>query len=132
DNYESLAKRHGLQASNEILEAVGKFFIASVRGMDWVARFDAATFAFLLPNTNHERALHVAERLRATTSAPGHTMDGIPIRLTLSLGTTESMLGDPREAILRRAEDAMNAALRSGGNCIRSNVAGQVETAGVA
>ena len=132
DNYEGLAKRHGLQQRNELLDAVGKFFIASVRGMDWVARFDAATFAFLLPNTAHAGAMRVAERLQSTTSAAGPTMGAARAGLTLSLGTTEFMPGDTGEAILRRAEDAMNASLRAGGNCVRSYVVGQFETADLA
>jgi diguanylate cyclase (GGDEF)-like protein len=132
DSYEKLAELHDMQASNEILEAVGKFFIASVRGMDWVARFDAATFAFLLPNTPHTGALQVAERLRTTTSAASPKMGAAEVSFTLSIGTTEFMLGDSGEAILRRAEDAMNASVRSGGNCIRSYVVGQFETAEVA
>ena len=49
-----------------------------------------------------------------------------------SLGATEFMVGDTGEAILRRAEDAMNTSLRAGGNCIRSYVVGQFETADVA
>ena len=132
DNFEKLANRHGLQQSNELLDAVGKFFIASVRGMDWVARFDAATFAFLLPNTAYAGAMHVAERLQATTATAIPTMGAPQVGLTLSLGTTEFMLGDTGEAILRRAEDAMNASLHAGGNCIRSYVVGQFEAAGVA
>jgi diguanylate cyclase len=132
DNFESLADRHGLQQCNELLEAVGKFFIASVRGMDWVARFDAATFAFLLPNTPHAGALRVAERLRTTTAAAGPTVGGAQVGLTLSLGTTVFMVDDTSEAILRRAEDAMNASVRAGGNCIRSYVVGQFEAVGVA
>jgi diguanylate cyclase (GGDEF)-like protein len=132
DNFERLAARHGIQSGNEVLEAVGKFFIASVRGMDWVARFDAATFAFLLPNTAHAGALRVAERLRTTTLASGPTIGDVQVNLTLSLGTTESMLGDTSEAIIRRAEDAMNVSLQAGGNCIRSYVVGQFESAGVA
>jgi diguanylate cyclase (GGDEF)-like protein len=132
DGCDKLSECHGLPASNEILEAMGKFFIASVRGMDWVARFDAATFAFLLPNTPHAGALLVAERLRTNTSAASPKMAAAEVALTLSLGTTEFMLGDTSDAILRRAEDAMNASLRAGGNCIRSYVVGQFETADVA
>jgi diguanylate cyclase (GGDEF)-like protein len=132
DNFENFAERHSLQKSNEILEAVGKFFIASVRGMDWVARFDTSTFAFLLPNTAHAGALRVAERLRTTTLAAGPTVGNMQVRLTLSLGTTESTLDDTSESILRRAEDAMEASVRAGGNCIRSYVVGQCETAGMA
>ncbi len=132
DNFENLAHRHGLQQSNELLDAVGKFFIASVRGMDWVARFDAATFAFLLPNTAHAGALNVAERLRTTTSAASPAIGSGQVGVTLSLGATDFMVGDTSEAILRRAEEAMNDSIRAGGNCIRSRVAGQFETANVA
>ena len=112
DGHESLNERHGLPASNEIIEAAGKFFLASVRAMDWVARFDAATFAFLLPNTKHSDALIVAERLRKNSASAGPSVGNGSVRLTLSLGTTEFVLGDTSEAILRRAEDAMNASLR--------------------
>jgi diguanylate cyclase (GGDEF)-like protein len=130
DNYQNLGDRYGLQVGNQILDAAGKFFIASVRAMDWVARFDMTTFAFLLPNTAHANALRVAERLRTTISFAGKSIDGSPIPLTLSLGTTEAQLGDGSEATLRRAEEAMNASIRTGGNCIHSQAGGRLETAG--
>jgi diguanylate cyclase (GGDEF)-like protein len=132
DNFESLAHRNALQQSNELLDAVGKFFIASVRGMDWVARFDAATFAFLLPNTAHAGAMTVAERLRTSTSAASPTIGSGQIGVTLSLGATDFIVGDTSEAILRRAEEAMRDSIRAGGNCIHSCLAGQLETADVA
>lgn len=121
DNYEDLSDRYGLQVGNQILDAAGRFFIASVREMDWVARFDMTTFAFLLPNTSHANALRVAERLRTSVSSSGMSIDGCLIPLTLSLGTTEAMPHDSSGAILRRAEEAMHASVRTGGNCIHSH-----------
>ncbi len=129
DNYEAVRDRHGLQATNQILDAAGKFFIASVRGMDWVARFDMTTFALLLPKTAHTNALYVAQRLRTTVSSAALSKDKTPIPLTLSLGTTEAALGDSSETFLRRAEEALNASLRTGGNCIQSRECGKCETA---
>ena len=64
DNYQAVYDHYGLQASNQILDAAGTFFVGSVREMDWVARFDRTTFAFLLPRTAHANALRVAERMR--------------------------------------------------------------------
>jgi diguanylate cyclase (GGDEF)-like protein len=129
DNYQGLRDRYGLQAGNQTIDAVGKFFIASVRGTDWIARFDMTTFAFLLRNTAHANALRVAERLRTTISSANVSGDGPRIPLTLSLGTTEAMPGDNSHAILRRAEEAMNASIRMGGNRIHSHVGGRLETA---
>ncbi|MGO9111474.1 MAG: GGDEF domain-containing protein [Thermoguttaceae bacterium] len=129
DNYQGVRDRYGLQVSNQILDAAGKFFIASVRAMDWVARFDTTTFAFLLPNTAHTNALHVAERLRTAVSSAGLSLNGTPIPLTLSLGTTEARLGDSGEVILRRAEEAMHASILTGGNRIHSHTGDRLETA---
>ena len=129
DNYQALCDRYGLPAGNQILDAAGKFFIASVRGMDWVASLDVTTFALLLPNTSHANALHVAERLRTTVSSASLFVDGALIPLTISLGTTEATLGDSSEAILRRAEEAMHTSIRTGGNRIHSHADGRLETA---
>jgi diguanylate cyclase (GGDEF)-like protein len=129
DNYQDLSDRHGVQFGNQILDAAGKFFIASVRGMDWVARFDATTFAFLLPNTSIANGWCVAERLRKTASATNLSVDGTSVPITLSLGITENQPGDSSQAILHRAEDAMNASIRTGGNCIHSHAGGSLETA---
>jgi diguanylate cyclase len=129
DNYHDIRDRYGLQASNEILDAAGKFFIASVRGMDWVARFDVTTFAFLLPSTKHENALCVAERLRRSISSAALSAEAAAIPLTLSLGSTEAIAGDSSEEFLRRAEEAMNASIQTGGNRIHSHACGRVEMA---
>ncbi len=128
DDYQGLRDRYGLQAGNQILDAAGKFFLASVRGTDWVARFDMTTFAFLLPNTAHDCALRVAERLRRTVSSASLSVKGSLIPLTLSLGTTEAVLGDSSEALLRRAEEAMHASIRTGGNRVHCHAGGRLET----
>jgi len=124
EEFQSLAERYGLQAGNEVLNAVGRLFIRSVRAMDWVARFDATTFAFLFPNTTYANALRIVERLRATVSAAGFAVDGTPVHVTLSLGTTELASGDTAEAILGRAEEALGAALQVGGNRLESRADG--------
>jgi diguanylate cyclase (GGDEF)-like protein len=127
DNYQAVYDHYGLQASNQILDAAGTFFVGSVREMDWVARFDRTTFAFLLPRTAHANALRVAERMRTRISSSALSVNGTSIPLTLSLGTTEAALGDSSDAILRRAEEAMNAAIQKGGNCVHSHACDGVE-----
>jgi diguanylate cyclase len=126
-NLQGARDRDGVQANNEVLDAVGKLFIASVRAMDWVARFDMTTFAFLLPNTSHTNSLIVAERLLKTIATAKLSGGDGHIPLTLSIGTTGFVQGDSSESILCRAEEAMHAAAQSGGNCIQSEL-GHCET----
>ena len=124
ENDRGLSDGCGARIGNETLETVGKTFIASVRATDWVARFDATTFAFVLPGTVHANALIVAEALRRTVS--NVAVGGIaPLRLTLSIGTTGFLPGDSSATILHRAEEAMIAAIQAGGDCIRSQLGGQ-------
>ena len=62
DNPRRPGDRNVLPMDNRILDATGKLFVGLVRVTDWVARFDATTFAFLLTDTEHASALMVAER----------------------------------------------------------------------
>ena len=109
------------------LEAAGQVFIASVRSTDWVARFDATTFAFLLPGAAHAGGLIVAERLRRKLSIATLPAGSSPLRLTVSIGATNFVPGDDSASILHRAEEALHAAIESGGNCIRSRLGDRVE-----
>jgi diguanylate cyclase (GGDEF)-like protein len=120
DNYRSLCASYGHSTGNHVLDAAGKFFIAAVRGMDWVARFDATTFAFLLPNTELANATRVAERLRTTASSHALTVDGNCIHVTISTGTAQASDGDSGDVLLCRAEKAMQASTEAGGNCSHS------------
>ena len=126
DDYHAMRDHFGLNACNQILDAVGKFFIASVRASDWVARFDMTTFAFLLPKTDDSNAQAVAERLLTSISSASLTANGILAPLTLSLGTTEAVRGDSSDAILRRAEEALEVAIKKGGNRIHRHLCNQL------
>ena len=130
DDYQGLCDRYGLQAGNQILDAAGKFFIASVRGHGlgrafWTWPRSPCCF----PTTSQANALHVAERLRTTVSSASLTVNGTLVPLTLSLGTTEALPGDSSEAILRRAKEAMHASVRAGGHRIHCHAGGRLETA---
>jgi diguanylate cyclase (GGDEF)-like protein len=128
DNARGLGGGCGLRIDNETLEAVGKTFIAEVRTTDWVARFDATTFALLLPGAVEAGAMIVAQRLRKTIS--NAAADGVTaLPLTLSIGVAEFVPGDSSATILERAEEAMFAAVAAGGDCVRSQSAEQTSPA---
>lgn len=122
DNARNLSDGGALRIGNETLDAVGKAFIAAVRATDWVARFDATTFALLLPGAAGANTLIVVERLRRAVSRVA--ADGLaPLPLTLSIGTTDFVPGDSSATVLDRAEEAMFAAIAAGGDCVRTQCA---------
>jgi diguanylate cyclase len=103
-------------------EAVGlvttRFLAATVREMDVVGQYAPGCFALLLPTAGLAVAIRVAERLRqdfAQFDLP--TQSGQP-RLTLSVGVVQVMMDDDSISVLKRAESALDAADRRGGNCV--------------
>ncbi len=128
ENFRGASDPDKLRLAGETLEAAGKVFIDSVRSNDWVARFDATTFAFLLPGALHEGALIMAERLRRKISIAALPGSAPPARLTLSIGTTDFVPGDDSASIMHRVEEALHAAIEAGGNCIRSRLGDRLET----
>jgi diguanylate cyclase len=85
--------------------------MASVREMDMVGRYAADCFAMLLPTAGLVNSVHVAERLRVEFKAAHATTDDE----TLSLGVAQVVVGDDLMSLLRRAEEALEAAERSEG-----------------
>lgn len=116
DNYPRICGLYGTDAGSLVLQAAAKFFVAAVREMDWVARFDATTFAILLPGASLRNAQGVAERLRAGVAGASLSVDRRPLEVTIVTGTAEATPGDDGDTLLRRAEAATEAARPAGGN----------------
>ncbi len=107
DNYQSICDGHGPHAGSIAFQAVARYFLANVRKTDWVARFDATTFAILLPGANLEDAQGVAERLHSGVARASLFVDGRPLEVSIVTGTAEASLGDDSDALLHRAETTL-------------------------
>jgi len=117
DGHAALRERLGHHAVSQILQAMARYFVAAMREMDWVVPFSATTFTLLLPRTRGSNAIKVAERLRENLVARDLSVEGQSVQMTISAGATEAIDDDTSEKLLQRAEEAMKAAIRAGGNC---------------
>jgi diguanylate cyclase (GGDEF)-like protein len=88
-----------------------------VRSSDILARIGGEEFAALLPDTDAQGAVEVAERIRAAVAALEIEADAqTPVRPTVSLGVAERVPGDDVAALLSRADDALYRAKATGRN----------------
>ena len=117
DGYPTIVSGHGQQAGDVAVRTTTRFLNAAVREMDLVASYDAQTFAVLLPGAGMAAVIGVAERLRQAIARCTLPVDADQLRFTISLGGAEAMTGDDIQKMLCRTEEALGAAITSGGNC---------------
>jgi diguanylate cyclase len=132
DEFDRVLAQHGPRGGKLVLEATAKFLTAAVREMDIVAAIDDRLFAILLPGAGLINAINISERLRqaiATCTLPG---DHGQIQFTVSIGGAEAERRDDTAQLLRRAEEALLASTKSGGNCSYFHNGQWSETAAVA
>jgi len=123
DNFKNFNDTYGHLTGDEVLKFVALKIKDSVRGKDFVARFGGEEFAVLLPNTSLQGAESVAENIRKffaqamlKTSASTTPLG----TLTVSIGVARYRSGEPPEQFVKRCDQALYAAKKSGRNRIVS------------
>jgi diguanylate cyclase (GGDEF)-like protein len=128
DHFKLYNDRHGHQAGDEALRAVGGALARGIRDYDCAGRYGGEEFIALLPETASASALVVAERIRSYVAALRLGVrgpDGVPqeVGVTISAGAASWP-----EAPVERAEELVSLADRAlyqakaGGRnrCVRS------------
>lgn len=118
DHFKRVNDEHGHLAGDRVLQAVSRACQAALREVDVFGRWGGEEFVALLPETGHDGAVAVAERLRVAIAALCVEDDaGRPIRPTVSVGVAGWQPGgDTLEALLSRSDAALYVAKATGRN----------------
>jgi diguanylate cyclase (GGDEF)-like protein len=118
DDFTSVNERFGHEAGDRVLREIGERLRASHRSSDTIAKYGGAIFASFLQDTDAESGRVVAEKIWGSL-ADTPFIDGT-LRLGISVGLA---VFDPKEPgidghleLIRRADKALNAAKRYGGD----------------
>jgi diguanylate cyclase (GGDEF)-like protein len=117
DDFKSINDGHGHQAGDEVLRRVGELLAGSVRQVDLAARYGGEEFAVIVPETDLDGALDLAERLRETLADTGFELqDGTRLSVTASFGA--AVKGDlaGAEKLVAAADGLLYEAKRAGKN----------------
>lgn len=115
DYFKVVNDTYGHHAGDVALQSVVSTSQHVLRDWDILGRMGGEEFAVLLPETEAEQAVLVAERLRnifATSRIP--LDEGASTRITVSIGIATAHDDDDLERLLKRADLALYAAKRTG------------------
>ncbi|MBK6511438.1 MAG: diguanylate cyclase [Haliea sp.] len=115
DHFKHINDEYGHQAGDNVLKASADSLNDCSRKTDFIGRIGGEEFVIVLPNTDYETALILAERYRdriEKTSADG-------IQFTCSIGVADLQHGEQMEKLLQRADQALYAAKNSGRNTVK-------------
>jgi diguanylate cyclase (GGDEF)-like protein len=118
DYFKSINDQYGHDVGDMVLRSIVDTCHESLRSIDVLARYGGEEFVVLLPETASEGALVVMERLRERIAAtPLLLEDGRSVHVTVSVGLSALIESDRDvEGLLKRADEALYAAKRSGRN----------------
>ncbi len=109
DDLKMVNNFYGHLSGSRTLQEVAKRILGAVRGIDKVVRFGGDEFCVILPQTDQEQAVTVANRIaRAIAAAPLHIDSNIEVTITASFGiATYPSHAMTKENLIRQADAAM-------------------------
>src|SRR5215510_3524114 len=117
DLFKSVNDRFGHDVGDKVIVYVARMCTEMKRGSDIVARLGGEELVLLLPETDIDGALLVAERLRSSIAEQPVAVGSESLKVTVSIGVAQAV---PAVAgiheLLKRADEALYAAKRSGRN----------------
>ncbi len=119
DHFKRLNDLHGHPAGDEVLRSVAASMQACIRLPDVLGRYGGEEFALLMPNTDADMALRVAERIRLAVQMNGVEWKGERLTVTLSGGVAAySVSGVTADGLIASADAALYEAKHAGRNRI--------------
>ena len=125
DHFKTINDRYGHAVGDATLIQITRRLRRAMRDYDFLGRYGGEEFVALLPMTNFESAVGVAQKLRLAVRDTPIGQAGV---VTVSIGSTASAPDDSVESLLDRADQAMYQAKNAG----RDRTAGLDALSGVA
>lgn len=120
DRFKNFNDKYGHLVGDEVLKIVARELSNAVKGRDVVARFGGEEFAVMLPNTDLQGALVVAENLRHSIASRDLTRKDTKQSygtITISVGAAQFHNDtDDAKSIIKRADEALYRSKKGGRN----------------
>lgn len=121
DSFKIVNDTFGHVVGNKVLTQIAKSLENTVRNTDFVFRCGGDEFGIVLPGTNLEGAMHVAEKILERVEIENVLASlGYSGPVTVSIGLSEYHRGSHFETLVAEADQALYASKRSSKNCAKA------------
>lgn len=117
DHFKRFNDYHGHQTGDDMLRGVADVLTASTRECDIVTRYGGEEFAIVLPSTTLDEGELLSEHVREAVAEHRFECEGADLRVTVSMGLATTRPDEDRNALIKRADEALYAAKAAGRNC---------------
>jgi len=120
DMFKRVNDNYGHYVGDEVLIETAQRLKNHVRAGDIVCRWGGEELLVLLPDTELDNALAVAEKLRIAVGGPAMTVGSVTIQQTISFGVACYRGGEHIDATIMRADSGLYLAKQNGRNRVES------------
>ncbi|KAF1728852.1 hypothetical protein CSC76_03440 [Pseudoxanthomonas mexicana] len=116
DNFKQINDRHGHALGDACLRAVTRAVSEQFQYGDQLGRLGGEEFVLVLSGVELPAALRIAEQVGARIRRDCANVEGVAVAVTASIGAAQARDGDSVASLIARADQAMYAAKRAGGD----------------
>lgn len=125
DNFKNYNDTYGHVAGDKILQTISELLLKNIRNTDTVARYGGEEFVIILPGTNREEAISLAEKIRILIADHNFYNDEMQkeCKITISIGI--ACFPDDNEdgtELIKSADKALYHAKQTGRNKVCSKI----------
>ncbi len=116
DHFKKFNDTYGHQAGDEVLRGVART-LKKAAGKDIVCRYGGEEFAIILPGSDINTAIPIAEKARAAIAEQVFEFEGLDLKVSASGGLAQIKAGESVDSVVKRADDALYVCKENGRNC---------------
>jgi len=122
DHFKQVNDTYGHLAGDAVLREAARRMQSGIRQYDSIGRYGGEEFLILFPGCDESDTFAQADRLRKQLSQTEMSVNDCSVRVTASFGVTSTIPGEgwTEEALIRKADEALYTAKKSGRNRVAS------------
>jgi diguanylate cyclase (GGDEF)-like protein len=116
DHFKHINDTYGHETGDRVLKRIFRLARGCLRSADTVARWGGEEFLILLPATDRQGALRIAEKVRLCIASEHFDRLAAGLRVTVSIGCTQICSSEGLDELVARADRALYEAKQRGRN----------------